>query len=139
MDGFTGFKTAATEELPDAVEIMDPFHVIGLAADALDRCRQRIQRDTLGHRGRSGDPLYGARRTLRTGAELLTEPQQRRLETVFLLRLSSMTNPWIFYPASLAGSVLNQDKENHHVQSVSDHRLSGFVKVSEEVSTVGEV
>ena len=25
MDGFTGFKTAASEELPDAVAVMDPF------------------------------------------------------------------------------------------------------------------
>jgi len=25
MDGFTGFKTATTEELPDAVAVMDPF------------------------------------------------------------------------------------------------------------------
>jgi hypothetical protein len=25
MDGFTGFKTAAAEELPDAVAVMDPF------------------------------------------------------------------------------------------------------------------
>ena len=26
MDGFTGFKTATTEELPDATAVMDPFH-----------------------------------------------------------------------------------------------------------------
>ena len=32
MDGSTGFKTAATEELPDAIAVMDPFHVIRLAA-----------------------------------------------------------------------------------------------------------
>lgn len=36
-DGFTGFKTAAAEELPDAVAVMDPFHVVRLAGDALDR------------------------------------------------------------------------------------------------------
>jgi transposase len=30
MDGFTGFKTAAAEELPDAVAVMDPFHVVRL-------------------------------------------------------------------------------------------------------------
>ena len=35
MDGFTGFKTATTEELPDAVAVMDPFHVVRLAGDAL--------------------------------------------------------------------------------------------------------
>jgi transposase len=32
MDGFTGFKTATSEELPDAVTVMDPFHVVRLAA-----------------------------------------------------------------------------------------------------------
>ena len=26
MDGFTGFKIATTEELPDAVAVMDAFH-----------------------------------------------------------------------------------------------------------------
>ncbi|WFP16182.1 ISL3 family transposase [Citricoccus muralis] len=83
MDGFTGFKTATAEELPEAVAVMDPFHVVALAGDALDRTRQRVQRDTLGHRGRSGDPLYGARRTLRTGADLLTETQHHRLQKVF--------------------------------------------------------
>ena len=46
MDGFTGFKTATTEELPDAVAVMDPFHVVRLAGDALDECRRRIQHDT---------------------------------------------------------------------------------------------
>lgn len=61
MDGFTGFKTAAAEEIPDAVAVMDPFHVVALAGDALDRCRQRVQQDTCGHRGRVGDPLYGIR------------------------------------------------------------------------------
>ena len=37
MDGFSGFKTATAEELPDAVAVMDPFHVVRLAGDALDR------------------------------------------------------------------------------------------------------
>jgi transposase len=43
MDRFTGFKTAAAEELPTAVAVMDPFHVVRLAGDALDRCRRRVQ------------------------------------------------------------------------------------------------
>jgi transposase len=28
MDGFTGFKTATAEEIPTAVTVMDPFHVV---------------------------------------------------------------------------------------------------------------
>jgi len=84
MDGFTGFKTAAAEELPDAVAVvMDPFHVVRLAGDALDQCRRRVQQDTRGHRGRTGDPLYSARRTLHTGADLLTDKQKQRLQALF--------------------------------------------------------
>jgi len=83
MDGFTGFKTAAAETVPDAACVMDPFHVVALAGDALDRCRQRVQQDTRGHRGRTGDPLFGIRRVLRTGADLLTERQRQRLSAVF--------------------------------------------------------
>ena len=83
MDGFTGFKTAAAEELPRAVAVMDPFHVIRLAGDALDQCRRRVQQDLHGHRGRSNDPLYRARRTLHTGEDLLTDRQRERLMVLF--------------------------------------------------------
>jgi transposase len=83
MDGFTGFKTATSEELPGAVAVMDPFHVVRLAGDALDRCRRRVQQGTHGHRGRKDDPLYRARRTLHTGADLLTEKQKDRLADLF--------------------------------------------------------
>ena len=83
MDGFTGFKTATSEELPDAVAVMDPFHVVRLCGEALDQCRRRVQQIIHGHRGRSGDPLYGARRTLHTGADLLTDKQKTRLEALF--------------------------------------------------------
>ena len=85
MDGFTGFKTAAAEELPDAVAVMDPFHVVRLAGDALDQCRRRIQQVIHGHRGRKDDPLYSARRTLHTGAGLLTDKQKDRLAGLFKL------------------------------------------------------
>ncbi len=83
MDGFTGFKTAATEEVPTAVTVMDPFHVIRLAGDALDTCRRRVQISLHGSRGRKHHPLYQARRTLHTGANLLTDKQQTRLDALF--------------------------------------------------------
>ena len=83
MDGFIGFKTAAAEEVPRAVAVMDPFHVVRLAGDALDRCRRRIQQQVHGHRGRNTDPLYRARRTLHTGADLLTDKQRQRLDALF--------------------------------------------------------
>ena len=83
MDGFGGYKSAATDQLPDATAVMDPFHVVALAGAKLDLCRQRIQQQTCGHRGRSGDPLYRVRRTLRTRYPLLNARQKARLEAVF--------------------------------------------------------
>ncbi|RWA15111.1 transposase [Mycolicibacterium brumae DSM 44177] len=80
MDGFAGYRTAAAEALPTARAVMDPFHVVHLAAEKLTVCRQRIQQDTCGHRGRTGDPLFGIRRILLTRTELLSTKQRTKLE-----------------------------------------------------------
>ena len=83
MDGFAGYHSAAAKAVPAARTVMDPFHVVHLAAAKLTVCRQRIQQATTGHRGRTGDPLYGIRRTLNTRAELLTDKQKVRLFKAF--------------------------------------------------------
>jgi transposase len=64
---------------------LDPDRAVlaRLAGDALDQCRRRVQQDLHGRRGRTTDPLYRARRTLHTGADLLTEKQQHRPEALF--------------------------------------------------------
>jgi hypothetical protein len=46
-------------------------------------CRRRIQQRLHAHRGRKDDSLYRARRTLHTGADLLTDKQQDRLDALF--------------------------------------------------------
>lgn len=81
MDGFAGYRTATADALPAARAVMDPFHVVHLAADKLTACRQRVQQDTCGHRGRTGDPLYGIRRIILTRNELLTGKQKAKLAT----------------------------------------------------------
>ena len=45
--------------------------------------RRRVQLAIHGHRGRKGDPLYTARRTLCTGADLPTDKQTGRLRSLF--------------------------------------------------------
>ncbi len=81
MDGFAGYRTATAEALPAARAVMDPFHVVHLAAEKLTVCRQRVQQDTCGQRGRSGDPLFGIRRILLTRTDLLTDKQRSKLNT----------------------------------------------------------
>ena len=83
MDGFTDFKSAAAEELPDARAVMDPFHIVHLAGDALDECRRRIQQELHHRRGRATDPLYKARRMLHTRSCLLTPRQQHQILDLF--------------------------------------------------------
>ncbi|GAB2465674.1 ISL3 family transposase [Xylanimonas ulmi] len=86
MDGFTGFKTAAEEALGEQVAtVMDPVHVVRLAGDALDEVRRRVQQELHGRRGRNDDPLYKARRTLHSGADLLTDKQKTRIEALFAI------------------------------------------------------
>lgn len=60
-----------------------PTRVVSLAGNRLDECRRRVQRAITGRRGRKNDPLYRARRTLLTGADLLTDAQAQRLENLF--------------------------------------------------------
>lgn len=83
MDGFTGSKRAAAEELPDARAVMDPLHVVHLARDTLDERRRRIQQELHHRRGRAADPLFTARRMLHTRSCLLTPRQQHQLFDLF--------------------------------------------------------
>ena len=69
LDPFHGYKNAIDDQLDDAIAVLDAFHVVKLGTTALDQVRRRVQQDTLGHRGRNGDPLYGIRNLLRAGAE----------------------------------------------------------------------
>ncbi|PFG33243.1 ISL3 family transposase [Sanguibacter antarcticus] len=139
MDGFTGFKTATSEELPDAVAVMDPFHVVRLAGDALDRCRRRVQQDTHGHRGRATDPLYRARRTLHTGADLLTNKQQSRLEALFAIdEHVQVEATWGVYQQMIAAYRHPDRTQGRALMSkLIDAVASGVPRALSEVITLG--
>lgn len=64
IDAFAGYASAIRDVLPDVRLVVDHFHAIRLASEAVNDVRRRVQQDTTGHRGRSGDPLYGIRRLL---------------------------------------------------------------------------
>ena len=73
LDPAAGYRAALIEHLPNATLVVDHFHAIKLANAAIDDIRRRVQNETLGHRGRKGDPLYRARRVLLTGIERLND------------------------------------------------------------------
>jgi transposase len=80
LDPYRGYAAALRVELPDAVRVLDAFHVVRLGNQALDEVRRRVQQETLGHRGYADDPLFRVRRLLRRGAEHLTATNRAKLE-----------------------------------------------------------
>lgn len=139
MDGFGGYKNAATEELPDAVTVMDPFHVVALAGHKLDLCRQRVQQDTRGHRGRSGDPLYQVRRTLRTRVGLLTDRQRSRLETVFAgeEHIAVEVTWWAYQQIIAAYADQDRRRGKTALAAVIDRIRAGLPAGLDELATLG--
>lgn len=79
IDAFRGYATGIGNCL-DAEVVLDRFHVVRLANQAVDDVRRRTQQATLGHRGRKGDPLYGIRRLLLVAGENLDDRGWERLQ-----------------------------------------------------------
>lgn len=73
LDPAAGYRKALEDHLSHATLVVDHFHAIRLANQAIDDVRRRVQQHTRGHRGRKADPLYRARRVLLTADERLTE------------------------------------------------------------------
>ena len=67
----------------DATSVPGACHIVTLAGDAPGEVRRRVQQDTTGHRGRTGDPLYQIRNLLRASRDRLTKRQQERLHEAF--------------------------------------------------------
>jgi transposase len=83
VDPHEGYRSAITgnELLADVTVVVDPFHIVRLAGQAVTKCRQRVQQATLERRGWKGDPLYGIRKLLLMGAEHLDDTGWERLKT----------------------------------------------------------
>ena len=105
MDGFTGFKTATTETLPDAVAVMDPFHVVHVTADALDRCRRRVQLGCMGTAAaeatRSTSPPHAAPRRRLPHRELAWPRCSPPMSTRRSRRPGASTSAWSPHTATL--------------------------------------
>ena len=80
IDPYSGYALGLAEGLPNARLVVDHFHAVRLANQALDEVRRRVQQSTLGHRGRKHDPLYRARRRLLARHERLSEHAWSRVE-----------------------------------------------------------
>ncbi|MBY0443026.1 MAG: ISL3 family transposase [Mycobacteriaceae bacterium] len=139
MDGFAGYKTAATAVAPDAVTVMDPFHVVALAGVKLDLTRQRIQQQTLGRRGCTGDPLYAIRRVARTRIQLLSERQNDRLNSALDAdEHIAVKVAYIIYQKIIAAYAdPNRRRGKHAMSTLIDSIRRGVPAGLEEIAQLG--
>ena len=73
------YRKAYDRVLPHAPRVADPFGVSCLANQRLDEVRRRVPNETLGHRGRKPDPLYGIRRLLTAAHDKISDRGETRL------------------------------------------------------------
>jgi transposase len=85
LDMSATYAAVYTVVLPDAAQVVDPFHAVSLANRCLDGVRRRVQSEQTGHRGRRDDPLYRARRALLVGEEKLDQEATERLRSLLEL------------------------------------------------------
>jgi transposase len=79
LDPWRGYASALVAPLGHATVVVDHFHAVRLANTVVDQVRRRTQQATLGHRGRTRDPLYRIRKLLLVAAEQLTSRGRVRL------------------------------------------------------------
>lgn len=140
MDGYSGYAKAASEHLSKARQVMDPFHVVHLAAEKLTACRQRIQHETMGHRGKSGDPLFGVRRWLLTRTALLTDKRSKRVGEVLCAEEHvAVQVTWGFYQQIIAAYEAPTSREGKIKMFKLIKRISdGVPKGLQELKTLGK-
>ena len=85
LDPHRGYANGLLGHLGHCVVVVDHFHAVRLANAALDDVRRRVQQATLGHRGRKGDPLYGARRVLLRSVGRLGPAAFERMSSALVL------------------------------------------------------
>jgi len=109
LDPFHGYKNAIDDQLEDAIAVLDAFHVVKLATQAVDDVRRRTQNEIHGHRGRKDDPLYRIRNILHAGEENLTDRQRARLDQAWAADDRHVAVEVAWQCAQLVRSAYHQD------------------------------
>jgi transposase len=84
IDPCAVYRSAVTRSLPGAIIVVDHFHLVRLANQAVTRVRQRVTRQAMGRRGTTRDPAWANRRRLLRGRERLSDQAYARMWTEIL-------------------------------------------------------
>ena len=82
LDPSAPFAAAIRRVLPQATIVVDHWHLVRLANQAVTEVRQRVARQQLGRRGRKADPAWAHRRLLLAAGDRLSAHGLARLRRV---------------------------------------------------------
>jgi transposase len=82
IDPSAPYAAGIRRALPDAVIVLDHFHLVLLANQMLTEVRQRVAREQHGHRGMRSDPAWAHRRLLLRAGDQLSPSALARLKKV---------------------------------------------------------
>ena len=97
----------------DATSVRGTCHIVKLAGGAPGEVRRRVQQETLGHRGCTGDPLYQIRNLLRISRDRLMKRQQERLCKAFTADEAHISVEVAYHCAQQVRDVFHQDSPAH--------------------------
>ena len=131
LDPAAGYRSALNTHLPNAVRVVDHFHAIKLANTATDDTRRRVQQETLGHRGRNGDPLYRGRRVFLTAWERLSDER-----LAWMLDVLATGDPYGELGAAIMAKELLREVYNARDVAHARRRLIVFFQHCADADTV---
>jgi transposase len=73
------YRSGLSPHLSHAKRVADPFHVMRVGNRMVDQVRRRVQNETLGHRGRTHDPLFRIRKLLLKAESRLDDRGREKL------------------------------------------------------------
>ncbi len=82
IDPSAPYASGIRRALPHARIVVDHWHLVRLANQAVTDVRQRVQREQHGHRGRKTDPAWAHRRLLLRAGDTLSPKALARLQDV---------------------------------------------------------
>jgi hypothetical protein len=129
IDMCTVFVSAIRRYLPNAVIVVDHFHVVKLANDTVAEVRRRVATMLRGRRGRATDPEYKVRNLLRRNREDLSDKAFAKLwNTLVDLGEPGLTilKTWIAKEELRRMLALAGTATNRADRSVISHRLYRF-------------
>lgn len=127
IDPSAPYAAAIRRDLPEATVVVDHFHLVMLANQAVTEVRQRVQREQHTRRGRKVDPAWAHRRLLLRAGDRLSKPALHRLQAVLAVDDPTEEIGAAWACKELLRQLLTAHGPSRYSRHETAHRLTRFL------------